>query len=119
MTEIHVTEKIPVSEKEWRMDRQTQRPGGVLLAPDTPAGYAELLIRARLDAARARGVAARSGTPSDRGASVVEWVIISALVVGIAVAVGAILLTKLRDKATSIDLNTGGGGGGGGGGGAP
>lgn len=96
------------------------------LSPASPAGLAELLIRGRIDHARgAAGVDAAAGGDRDwrdRGASVVEWVIISALVVGIAVAVGAILLAKLRDKANSIDLNTnngGGTGGGGTGGGAP
>jgi hypothetical protein len=80
---------------------------------------AELLLRGRIDSARGRFAGAESWR--DRGASVVEWVIISALVVGIAVAVGAILLQKLRSKAQSIDLDTsnGGGGGGGNGGGVP
>jgi hypothetical protein len=71
-------------------------------SPATPAGYAELLIRGRIDRARARSL----DTVRDRGASVVEWVIISALLVGIAVAVGGVLLTKLRTKADSINLNT-------------
>ncbi len=43
----------------------------------------------------------------DRGASVVEWVVISALLVGIAAAVGTILLQKLKTKADSINLDTG------------
>jgi hypothetical protein len=34
----------------------------------------------------------------------VEWVVITALLVGIAVAVGAILLNTITDKADSIDL---------------
>ena len=41
---------------------------------------------------------------SDRGASAVEWVVITALLVGIALAVGAILLRTVRNKANSIDL---------------
>jgi hypothetical protein len=72
------------------------------LSPATPAGYAELLIRGRIDRARAR----TQGSARDLGASVVEWVIISALLVGIAVAVGGILLTRLSEKATSINLDT-------------
>lgn len=87
-----------------------RRQGPFLLPVATPAGYAELLLRRRVDHARAN---------PDRGASVVEWVIISALVVGIAVAVGAILLNRLRDKANSIDFDTPGSGGGSGGGGVP
>jgi hypothetical protein len=93
--------------------------GPCRLSPASPAGLAELLLRGRIDHALGAG---RSPDWRERGASVVEWVIISALVVGIAVAVGAIMLTKLRDKANSIDLNTnngGGGGGAGGGGGVP
>ena len=40
----------------------------------------------------------------ETGASAVEWVVITALLVGIAVAVGAILLNTITDKANSIDL---------------
>lgn len=43
-------------------------------------------------------------TRSDRGASAVEWVVITALLVGIAIAVGAILMTTISNKATSINL---------------
>jgi len=78
-------------------------PGPSRLSPATPAGYAELLIRNRIS--RALG---RSGDSArDLGASVVEWVIISALLVAIAVAVGAVLLQKLQAKATSINLDEG------------
>lgn len=72
----------------------------------TAAGYAELLIRSRIDRALARS----GRTPDegrdlrDAGASVVEWVIITALLVGMAAAIGAILLTKVSDKANSINL---------------
>lgn len=45
-------------------------------------------------------------TRSDRGASAVEWVVITALVVGIAIAVGAILMTTIENKANSINLDT-------------
>ena len=38
----------------------------------------------------------------DRGASAVEWVLISALVVGIALAVGLILKGALESEATDI-----------------
>ena len=41
---------------------------------------------------------------AETGASAVEWVVITALLVGIAVAVGAILLNTITDKANSIDL---------------
>lgn len=87
-----------------------RRQGPFLFGVGTPTGYAEMLLRRRVDRARAA---------PDTGASVVEWVIISALVVGIAVAVGTILLTRLRNKANSIDFDTPGSGGGNGGGGVP
>jgi Flp pilus assembly pilin Flp len=41
---------------------------------------------------------------SEAGASAVEWVLISALLIGVAIAVGAIILSKLTKKADSIDL---------------
>jgi len=40
---------------------------------------------------------------SERGASAVEWVVITALLIGIAVAVGAIILQKLKTKADSLN----------------
>ena len=52
------------------------------------------LVRARLSHARR----------AETGASAVEWVVITALLVGIAVAVGAILLNTITNKADSIDL---------------
>jgi hypothetical protein len=62
-----------------------------------------MLIRSRIDRALRR----TGDTPRDRGASVVEWVIISALLVAIAVAVSAVLMEKLTAKANSIDLDAG------------
>ena len=52
------------------------------------------LVRARMAHARR----------TETGASAVEWVVITALLVGIAVAVGAILLNTITNKADSIDL---------------
>ena len=43
---------------------------------------------------------------SEGGASAVEWVLISALLIGIAIAIGTIILKKLTDKANNINLNT-------------
>lgn len=56
-----------------------------------------IYLRAMLDLhlARAR---------SEEGASAVEWVVITAILVGIAVAVGVILSNTIEDKARSIDL---------------
>lgn len=44
-------------------------------------------------------------TRSDRGASAVEWVVITGILVAIAIAVGAILMTTISNKATSINLD--------------
>ncbi|GAA1660606.1 hypothetical protein GCM10009744_62840 [Kribbella alba] len=41
---------------------------------------------------------------SEAGASAVEWVLITALLIGVAIAVGAIILSRLTAKANSIDL---------------
>ncbi|MDO9454773.1 Flp family type IVb pilin [Nocardioides sp.] len=41
----------------------------------------------------------------ERGATAVEWVVITALVVGIATAVGVILLNLITGKANSISLD--------------
>lgn len=41
---------------------------------------------------------------SEAGASAVEWVVITAILVAIAVAVGVILTQTITDKADSIDL---------------
>jgi hypothetical protein len=72
-----------------------------LLNPATPLGFAELLIRGRIDRARARVIAG----PADRGASVMEWVIISAVVIGIALAVGGALKTKLTTTVQNLKVD--------------
>ena len=41
---------------------------------------------------------------SEAGASAVEWVVITAILVSIAVAVGLVLTNKIESKANSIDL---------------
>ncbi|GAA1559768.1 hypothetical protein GCM10009804_15730 [Kribbella hippodromi] len=56
--------------------------------------YARVLIGARIDRARR----------SEHGVSAVEWVLISALLAGIALAVGVILYKKLTGKAENLPL---------------
>lgn len=41
---------------------------------------------------------------SERGASAVEWVVITGLVIGICIAVGAILLNTIEGGAEQINL---------------
>ena len=43
---------------------------------------------------------------SEAGASAVEWVVITALLIGVAIAVGAIVMTKLTSKANELNLDT-------------
>lgn len=42
---------------------------------------------------------------NDDGVSAVEWVVITALLVGIALAVGKILMDTIKGKADSINLD--------------
>lgn len=63
-------------------------------SPATPLGFLEMVLRDRLHRAR---------TAEDRGASAVEWVVISAIVVTIVIAVGAILLRALQTKSQDIE----------------
>ena len=55
-----------------------------------------LLLSARVSAAR----------KSERGASSVEWVVITALLVGIAGVVGVVLMNTIQGKAESVNLDT-------------
>jgi len=41
----------------------------------------------------------------ERGESVVQWVIIVAIVAALAIAVGAIIVSKVTTKANNINLN--------------
>lgn len=65
--------------------------------------YLKAVLVGRYARARAR--------ESELGASVVEWVIITAIVVVIAVAVGAILINVLEAKAKSACTSISGAGG--------
>lgn len=64
-----------------------------------PLNYAEADVRLRMERAIEL---TRDG---ERGASAIEWVIISAVLILIAGVVGGILYTKISDKAESLDLN--------------
>jgi Flp pilus assembly pilin Flp len=67
-----------------------------------PVHYLHLLLQHHLYRAR---------HAEDRGASAIEWVIISAILVAIAVAVGGVIYNKIKDKADSLNLDTTGVGG--------
>jgi hypothetical protein len=63
----------------------------MLPSPSTPSGWLVLQLQARLDRIRA---------DSDRGASPVEWVIITAVLVAIAAAVGVIIYNFVINRGT-------------------
>ena len=67
----------------------------MMFSPATPTGFLWLTLLVRVDRARR----------DDRGASAIEWVIITVILAGLAIAVGAIIVQKVTDKANSI--NTG------------
>jgi hypothetical protein len=73
-----------------------------------PSNQTIIFLRALLGGriAHARRSQPRRSQPSrsQHGASAVEWVLISALLIGIAIAVGAIILAKLTGKANDLDL---------------
>ncbi|TQL01862.1 hypothetical protein [Cellulomonas sp. SLBN-39] len=77
----------------------------MIFAPWTPAGFIELELRRRVARARAT---------QDRGASAIEWVIITGILVAVAVAVGAVLYARITEEANSITIPDAPGGGGGG-----
>jgi len=64
-----------------------------------PLNYAEADVRLRMDRAREL---TRDG---ERGASAIEWVVISAILVLIAGAVGGVLYKTIKAKADGLDLN--------------
>lgn len=74
--------------------------GPLRLNPSTPAGYAEMLIRGRIDRARALSAS------GDTGASVIEWVIITAILLAVALTVGGVIVNKINNKADELELDT-------------
>lgn len=62
-----------------------------MISPTSPLGYLLTVLDLHLNRAR-----------SERGASAVEWVIISAIVVGICIAIAATLSGALEGEANDI-----------------
>lgn len=71
-----------------------------------PLNYAEAQVR---DRARRAGALREEG---ELGASAIEWVIISAVLILIVGTVGGIIWSKIQDKANSLELKTPSGPGG-------
>ncbi|WP_327043857.1 hypothetical protein OG320_18950 [Microbispora sp. NBC_01189] len=69
--------------------------------------YLVAVLNVRLDRAR---------TAPSRGASAVEWVIITAIIAGVAFGLAALIRTLVEGRQADIENGFGGGGGGGGGG---
>jgi Flp pilus assembly pilin Flp len=66
-----------------------------------------LIAWAQLRARTAARVTARRRKCGDEaGVSIVEWVIIVAVVAGLAIAVGAIIVSKVTAKANGINLGS-------------
>ncbi|RVX47364.1 hypothetical protein EDD27_10294 [Nonomuraea polychroma] len=58
----------------------------------------------------------RARTAPTRGASAVEWVIITAIIAGVALGLATLIRSLVEQQQEQIRSNFGGGGGGGGGG---
>ncbi|MFI6451621.1 hypothetical protein ACIBF6_08690 [Streptosporangium amethystogenes] len=58
----------------------------------------------------------RARNAPTRGASAVEWVIITAIIAGVALGLATLIKTLVEGKQAEISSQFGGGGGGGGGG---
>ena len=65
------------------------------LSPGTPVGFVVMELRRRF--ARARGA-------DDVGASAIEWVIITGILIALAVGVGALIMSKVNKAATDITI---------------
>jgi Flp pilus assembly pilin Flp len=67
--------------------------------------YLVAVLHVRIDRAR---------TAPSRGASAVEWVIITAIIAGVALGLATLIRTLVTQKQAEIQSNFGGGGGSGG-----
>lgn len=61
--------------------------------PTTPLGWAVLDLQVRLERVRQN---------EERGASAIEWVIITAVLVGLALLVAAVVRSYVQDEADKI-----------------
>ena len=64
-----------------------------------PANYLESVLRRRAERAR------ELGDHGDLGASAIEWVIISAVLIILVGIVAGVLYTKVRSAAENLDVN--------------
>ena len=80
----------------------TSRPAATAYSPATPIGW--LLLSLQVHTERARRA-------PERGASAIEFVIITAILVALAAAVGVVIYNLVTDEADSIDIPDAPGGG--------
>ncbi|MGH8776898.1 MAG: hypothetical protein ACRDWI_17675 [Jiangellaceae bacterium] len=66
------------------------------LSPTSPVGWLLLDLRRRLELQRR--------DDAERGASAIEWVIITGVLVALAAAVGVIIFNLIRGEAQSIQI---------------
>ena len=81
-------------------DQRRKETSNVSTAYRAPDGHSEAVLRSY---SRSAGCEA-SG--ADRGEMAMGWVLVAAITITIVIAVGTILLTKMRTKANSLDLTT-------------
>jgi hypothetical protein len=74
------------------VDTTTEGFTAIPLSPSTPPGWLYLQLRTRLD---------RLGAERDRGASAAEWVIVAAILVAIAAALGMIIYNFVINQGNS------------------
>jgi hypothetical protein len=92
-----VTEWLPVN---WTLGDGPSTPGrrghhvNALLSPTNPVGFAWMMLRGRADDAQEQ---------DDLGASAIEWIIITAIVVAMAVAIGVFIWQRIQNSETSIN----------------
>ncbi len=67
-----------------------------VLSPSTPVGWLLLDVRARYEKIRSGDL--------ERGATALEWVIISAVLAVLAIGVGTVIYDKVTEKADQIDI---------------
>lgn len=72
------------------------------VSPTTPHGWLLLRLRTRFERAR---------TSSERGVSTIEWVIITAVLVALAGAVGLFIYDLVNDAANEMEIPDAPGGG--------
>jgi Flp pilus assembly pilin Flp len=78
-------------------DRCTKGNDMNLCSPSTPVGWLLLDVRARYERVRSGDL--------ERGATALEWVIISAVLAALAIGVGTVIYNKVTEKSNQLDIS--------------